>query len=66
MYVIEDDSGTGASELLANLRALDGFIFIVAEPSALTYVSKRSRLPEARGSHFESRISDPAERPPDR
>ncbi len=59
------DPAAGAGETLAGLRALDGFVFIVAEPAAPTHASGRAGLPEARASRFESRVLDPAERPPD-
>ncbi len=66
VYVAEDDSASAASEALANLRALDGFVFLVAEPAVRARVSGSARLLVRGNSNFESRVPDPAERPPDR
>ncbi len=66
VYVAADDSANDASEALANVRVLDGFVFLVDESAIRAPASNRALLPAARGSNFKSRIPDPAERPPDR
>jgi len=65
VYVAAEDSANDASEALANVRALDGFVFLVPEPTARAPASGCGGLPASHDSIFKSRIPDPAERPPD-